>query len=285
MDGASIDPHLLVDRPASEPSRARRCSPCSPSSRRGRTSSGPSSCSPRNPTLPVALPLLQATYYVDYSLVLAGVVLAALPLIALFVVAGRQLVAGASCKEQSKDDHHRARTHHQGQATARRLRAAGAATAAYQIEGAALQDGPTASIWDTFSRRPRCGRSAPTTVTWPATTTTATPRTSRSWRGWAWTPTGSPRPGPGSARTAARVNARGLDFYERLADELLGQGIAPWLTLYHWDLPQAPGGPGRLDQPRDRRAVRRLRARRPRPARRPRHDVDHAERAVVLLRS
>lgn len=49
---------------------------------------------PGNPTLPVALQQLQAAYYVDYSLVLAGVVLAALPLIALFVVAGRQLVAG-----------------------------------------------------------------------------------------------------------------------------------------------------------------------------------------------
>jgi len=49
---------------------------------------------PGNPTLPVALQQLQAAHYVDYSLVLAGVVLAALPLIALFVVAGRQLVAG-----------------------------------------------------------------------------------------------------------------------------------------------------------------------------------------------
>jgi cellobiose transport system permease protein len=49
---------------------------------------------PGNPTLPVALQQLQAAYYVDYSLVLAGVVLAAIPLLIVFVVAGRQLVSG-----------------------------------------------------------------------------------------------------------------------------------------------------------------------------------------------
>ncbi len=49
---------------------------------------------PGNPTLPVALQQLQAAYYVDYSLVLAGVVLAAIPLLIVFAVAGRQLVSG-----------------------------------------------------------------------------------------------------------------------------------------------------------------------------------------------
>ncbi|MFD1055137.1 carbohydrate ABC transporter permease [Terrabacter terrigena] len=49
---------------------------------------------PGNPTLPVALQQLQAAYFVDYSLVLNGVVLMALPLIVLFVVAGKQLVTG-----------------------------------------------------------------------------------------------------------------------------------------------------------------------------------------------
>ena len=49
---------------------------------------------PSNPTLPVALSQLQANYFVDYSLVLAGVLLATLPLLVLFNVAGRQLVAG-----------------------------------------------------------------------------------------------------------------------------------------------------------------------------------------------
>ncbi|MFC5502434.1 carbohydrate ABC transporter permease [Lysinimonas soli] len=49
---------------------------------------------PSNPTLPVALSQLQANYFVDYSIVLAGVLLATLPLLVLFIVAGRQLVAG-----------------------------------------------------------------------------------------------------------------------------------------------------------------------------------------------
>ena len=47
-----------------------------------------------NPTLPVALALLQGNYFVDYSIVLAGVLLATLPLLILFVIAGRQLVSG-----------------------------------------------------------------------------------------------------------------------------------------------------------------------------------------------
>ncbi|MEO8094037.1 MAG: carbohydrate ABC transporter permease [Pseudolysinimonas sp.] len=49
---------------------------------------------PSDPTLPVALSLLQANYFVDYSVVLAGVLLATLPLLILFIFAGRQLVAG-----------------------------------------------------------------------------------------------------------------------------------------------------------------------------------------------
>ena len=48
----------------------------------------------QNPTLPVALSLLQASHFIDYSLVFAGVLLATLPLVVLFVAAGRQLVAG-----------------------------------------------------------------------------------------------------------------------------------------------------------------------------------------------
>jgi len=48
----------------------------------------------QNPTLPVALSLLQSNYFVDYSIVLAGVVLATIPLLLIFIFAGRQLVSG-----------------------------------------------------------------------------------------------------------------------------------------------------------------------------------------------
>jgi beta-glucosidase len=115
----------------------------------------------------------------------------------------------------------------------------GAATAAFQIEGATREDGRGPSIWDTFVRRPgavlggdtgdvACDhyhryrediallkelgvRSYRFSVSWPRVQ-----------------PTGS---GPS--------NAAGLDFYERLVDGLLDAGIEPAVTLYHWDLPQA----------------------------------------------
>lgn len=48
----------------------------------------------QNPTLPVALQLLQASFFTDMSLIMAGVVISAIPLLVLFIVAGRQLDAG-----------------------------------------------------------------------------------------------------------------------------------------------------------------------------------------------
>ena len=48
----------------------------------------------QDPTLPVALALLQSNYFVDYSVVLAGVILSTVPLLILFIVAGKQLVNG-----------------------------------------------------------------------------------------------------------------------------------------------------------------------------------------------
>ncbi|GLW67959.1 beta-glucosidase [Kitasatospora phosalacinea] len=115
----------------------------------------------------------------------------------------------------------------------------GAATAAYQIEGAHDRDGRGPSIWDTFSHTP--GRTLG-----GATGDTAcdhyhrhredvallrglgvdTYRLSLSW----------PRLLP---RGTGPANPAGLDFYDRLLDDLLAAGIDPAVTLYHWDLPQA----------------------------------------------
>jgi beta-glucosidase len=125
----------------------------------------------------------------------------------------------------------------------------GAATAAYQIEGAAHDDGRTPSIWDTFSHTP--GR------TWNGDTGDVAAdhynrldadldlmqslgleayRFSISW----------PRVQPGAR---GDLNAKGVAFYSRLVDGLLARGIRPVATLYHWDLPQeledAGGWPAR----------------------------------------
>ncbi|MEU9823513.1 GH1 family beta-glucosidase [Micromonospora chersina] len=125
----------------------------------------------------------------------------------------------------------------------------GAATAAYQIEGAATEGGRTPSIWDTFSHtegRTVAGHTGdvacdhyhrmPDDVRLMADLGLKSYRFSVSW----------PRVQPGGA---GAVNSEGMDFYRRLVDELLGHGIEPWLTLYHWDLPQpledAGGWPAR----------------------------------------
>ncbi|MBY8871245.1 beta-glucosidase [Micromonospora sp. PLK6-60] len=125
----------------------------------------------------------------------------------------------------------------------------GAATAAYQIEGAVAEDGRTPSIWDTFSHTP--GRTVaghtgdvacdhyhrmPADVRLMADLGLKSYRFSVSWS----------RVQPDGAGPA---NQRGLDFYRRLVDELRAYDIEPWLTLYHWDLPQpledAGGWPAR----------------------------------------
>ena len=114
----------------------------------------------------------------------------------------------------------------------------GAATAAYQIEGATAEDGRTPSIWDTFTRVPgavvggdngdiACDhyhRSADD-VALLKSLGVQTYRFSTAWP--------RVRPDGGAA------NRAGVDFYSRLVDDLLGADIVPWLTLYHWDLPQA----------------------------------------------
>ena len=115
----------------------------------------------------------------------------------------------------------------------------GAATAAFQIEGAVREDGRGESIWDRFT-------ATPGTILNGDTATVACDSYHRyredvrlmrdlglnAYRfSVAW-----PRVLP---EGRGRVNAAGLDFYDRLVDELLASGIEPFLTLYHWDLPQA----------------------------------------------
>ncbi|MFJ3643446.1 GH1 family beta-glucosidase [Streptomyces sp. NPDC090108] len=114
----------------------------------------------------------------------------------------------------------------------------GAATSAYQIEGAVREGGRTPSIWDTFSHTP--GRTAGgesgdiavdhyhryrDDVRMMADLGLTAYRFSVSWS----------RVQPTGRGPAVQV---GLDFYRRLVDELLAHGIKPALTLYHWDLPQ-----------------------------------------------
>ncbi len=114
----------------------------------------------------------------------------------------------------------------------------GAATAAYQIEGAAHEDGRKDSIWDAFCRVPGAVVDAHNgdvacdhyhryadDVALMADLGLQTYRFSTSWS--RVHPDGGP------------ANAKGLDFYSRLVDQLLEKNIKPWLTLYHWDLPQA----------------------------------------------
>ena len=114
----------------------------------------------------------------------------------------------------------------------------GSATASFQIEGATHEDGRTDSIWDVFCREPGAvfgghdGTVAcdhyhrmPQDVGMMADLGLQSYRFSTSW----------PRVRPDDKD----INPRGLDFYSRLVDELLGHGITPWVTLYHWDLPAA----------------------------------------------
>lgn len=114
----------------------------------------------------------------------------------------------------------------------------GAATASYQIEGAPHADGKVESIWDRFAHTPGKILNGDTgdiacdhyhryqeDVALMRQLGLAAYRFSVSW--------------PRIRRDDGTVNQAGLDFYDRLVDELLGAGIEPFVTLYHWDLPQS----------------------------------------------
>ena len=113
------------------------------------------------------------------------------------------------------------------------------ATASYQVEGAANEDGRGPSVWDAFARKP--GR-----VAMDHNGDVADDQYHRykedvqlmKWLGLkayrfsiAW-----PRVLP---EGKGAPNEKGIDYYDRLVDELLANGIEPWPTFFHWDLPQA----------------------------------------------
>ncbi|MDQ1726526.1 MAG: beta-glucosidase [Frankiaceae bacterium] len=125
----------------------------------------------------------------------------------------------------------------------------GAATAAYQVEGAVDVDGRGPSIWDTFCTVPGAvlngdsgERGAEQYTRYPQDIAMMRDLNLDAYRfSIAW-----PRIQPTGSGAA---NKAGLDYYDRLVDGLLGAGLRPWVTLYHWDLPQpleeAGGWPAR----------------------------------------
>ncbi len=119
----------------------------------------------------------------------------------------------------------------------------GCATASYQVEGGAQDDGRGPSVWDTFAHTPGKTFHGDTgdvaddsyhlykeDVQLLKNLGTGIYRMSISWSRVFPQGTGQP-------------NAKGLDYYSRVVDELLANNITPYITLFHWDLPQAlPGG-------------------------------------------
>ena len=115
----------------------------------------------------------------------------------------------------------------------------GTATASYQVEGAVNEDGRGPSIWDTFSHtqgKTVAGATGDVAddhyhrykqdVQLMKALGVKVYRFSIAW----------PRVFP---QGSGSPNPKGFDFYDRLVDELLANGITPFATLYHWDLPQA----------------------------------------------
>jgi beta-glucosidase len=113
----------------------------------------------------------------------------------------------------------------------------GAATASYQIEGAATEDGRLPSIWDTFSATPGKVLAGDTGAVacdhyhrWSGDLDLLKDLNFEAYRfSIAW---------PRVMDASGRPNAKGIGFYKRLLERLKEQGIQTFATLYHWDLPQ-----------------------------------------------
>ncbi len=112
----------------------------------------------------------------------------------------------------------------------------GSATASYQVEGAAFEDGKGLSIWDVFTGLNRCFENNTGSVAcdqyhkYRDDVRLIKQLGHKAYRfsiGW-------PRIFP---EGTGKINEKGLDYYRRLTDALLENGIQPYVTLYHWDLP------------------------------------------------
>jgi beta-glucosidase len=114
----------------------------------------------------------------------------------------------------------------------------GAATAAYQIEGAVAEDGRGPSIWDIFTARPgtvRDGLDGSVACDSYHRYEEDLDLVAATGAGWYRFSIAWPRIVPDGV---GRVESRGLDYYDRLVDAALARGVSPTATLYHWDLPQ-----------------------------------------------
>jgi Glycosyl hydrolase family 1 len=120
----------------------------------------------------------------------------------------------------------------------------GVATSAYQIEGAVEEDGRGLTIWDTFVQRPNVVLDNSTGNIaddhyhrWKDDVALMKQLDVKSYRfSLAWS-----RILPNGRTNSEQrgVNEAGIQFYDKLIDELLANDIEPWITLFHWDLPQA----------------------------------------------
>jgi beta-glucosidase len=115
----------------------------------------------------------------------------------------------------------------------------GTATASYQIEGAVDEDGRSKSIWDTFSHTPgkiQDGENGDVASDHYHRFHEDAALMAQLGAGWYRFSLAWPRIQPSGS---GGLNEKGVDFYSRLIDALLENNVRPWVTIYHWDLPQA----------------------------------------------
>src|SRR5215469_13504134 len=158
----------------------------------------------------------------------------------------------------------------------------GAATAAYQVEGAWNEDGKGESIWDKFTHtvgKVKGGTTGDVACSeyhlYPQDMALAKRLNLKSYRfSISWPriqPTGTGAP-----------NMKGIDYYSRLVDTMLANGMRPFCTIYHWDLPQELEERGGLAEPRPGKLLRGVRGHSCEALGRPDYGVGSVQHAVVV---